>query len=111
MQPVLVVARDGDVWVYRTADRAADDLEAQDVRDGEYRLYDCAGAQFELVAETDTSRVRVGPRIEGGDDFDLVRAAAIRYLKRIPPKRNPPANPGAFHTPGEICRALEPFAG
>ncbi len=108
---VLVVAQDGDVWIYRTADRAAEWMEAQDVRNGEYRLFDCAGAQFELVAATDSSRVQVGHRIDGGDDFDLVRAVAIGYLKRIPPKRRPPANPGELRTPEEICRALEPFAG
>jgi hypothetical protein len=105
----IVLAKDGDVWLFRTADRAAAWMEALDVRNGEYRLVDCAGAQYVLVASTDDSPV--GPRMLGSDDFELLWAAAVSYLKGLPPKRHPPANPDELRTPDEIGHALEPFAG
>lgn len=108
--PVIVVARDGDVWIFRTADGAAAWMEAQDVRDGEYRLYDCAGGQYDLVAETDSARVRVGPRLDGPDDFVLVRDIATEYLEQIAREHHRPADLGQLTTPDEICRALHPVA-
>lgn len=109
--PVLVVARDGDIWIFRDADRAANWMEAQDVRDGEYRLFDCAGTQYQITADSDSSPVHTGHPISGYDNSDYVRRLASEYLAALPPQRRPQADAIDLAQPDGVCRALAPFAG
>jgi hypothetical protein len=83
--PVLVIARDGDVWVFRSTERAANWMEAQDVRDGEYRLFECDGREYQLSAESDLGPVIVsGPSVTS-TGLDLVRVGAARFIATVAP--------------------------
>ncbi|HEY3548063.1 MAG TPA: hypothetical protein VGK17_18480 [Propionicimonas sp.] len=85
-------------------------MEAQDVRDDEYRLFDCCGAQFKLLAEADDARVGVGAKAAGRDDFDAVQSAAMRFLASLPIDRQPRLSQQDLAHGDDICAALDAFA-
>lgn len=58
--PLLVVDTHGEVTIFGSRDSVSRELEAQDVRDDEYRLFDAAGLEYALVADSDSSLVLVG---------------------------------------------------
>lgn len=103
--PLITVDSRGEVSIYRTPDQVSHWLEAQDVRDGEFRLFDCRGLEYSLSAETDSSSVTVGPPI--GEHLDLVRQLARTFLDRLPARGQTEAS---LQDPEEVCEALEPYA-
>lgn len=105
--PLLTIDSQGEMSIFATPDQVSHWLEAQDVRDGEFRLFDCAGVEYLLSAETDSSPVQVGPPI--GEFPDLVRQVAHQYLERLPTAKAGPVDL-APETSEEISRALAPFA-
>jgi hypothetical protein len=104
--PMVVIARDGDVWVFKGSDRAAAWMEAQDVRDGEYRLFDCTGLEYALRADSDDSPVVVGPPMSEERHGDLVLDASERFLGAMP--HSMPQ--GRSHPADDLCERLRPHA-
>ena len=106
--PLITVDTHGELSILATPDQVLRLLEAQDVRDGEFRLFDSAGVEYALWAETDLSPVEVGAPI--GEHPDLVLSIARRYLAGLPaPKRTGPVGLD-LRTPEDVSRALWPYA-
>ena len=82
-------------------------MEAQDVRDGEYRLFDCDGREYPLRAEDDFSPVVVGEPLDLEPRLDLVNKAAARFLSAISASESPTGDPEANPNP---CERLEMYA-
>lgn len=82
--PLLLVDTHGEVTIFGSRDSVSREFEAQDVRDDEYRLFDAAGLEYALVADSDSSPVLVGDPVTGQADFDRVLAIARDYLGSLP---------------------------
>jgi hypothetical protein len=106
--PLITVDSQGELTIFSTPDMVSRYLEAQDVRDGEFRLFDCAGVEYLLSADTDSSPIIVGPAI--GDHTSLVRAVARRYLESLPARKRRGPVDLELRTPGDVSRALSPYA-
>jgi hypothetical protein len=107
--PVLVLDTRSELSIYATPDRAADHLEAQDVRDGEYRLFDCAGVEYSISADTDSSPVHVGAAVDAEPKFELVRTVASDFLRRLPESKRRHLQEIELRTPEDVARALAPY--
>ena len=95
--PLILVDTRDEVTIFSSADMVSMHLEAQDVLNGEYRLFDCAGLEYPLSAESDNSPVLVGGSTNREPSFDLVRDIASRLLSR--PRSE-------FPTTEDVSRAL-----
>ena len=102
--PLITVDTWGELSIFRTPDQVSHWLEAQDVRDGEFRIFDCAGVEYLLSADTDSSPVVVGPAV--GEHWELVRELALRYLERLPSHRRNEPTDLELLTPKDVSRAL-----
>lgn len=102
--PIVVVDRAGEVNIFASLVDAANWIEPQDARDGEYRVFDFTGAEFLAGAVDDRSDVEL--RLAGTKpDFDLVRMLAWEVLRSLD-SGVPRALPA---TPTELRDALEPL--
>ena len=55
--PIFVVSDDSSVQVFPDADRAVRPMEAIDVLNGEYQIFDADGLRLEVHADTDNSPI------------------------------------------------------
>jgi hypothetical protein len=85
-------------------------LEAPDVRDGEFRLFDTAGVEYSLSAETDSSPVQIGAAMSGPPRFDYLAQVLSDFLKRIPAQKRGHPQDIEFRTPDDVRRAMAPYA-
>ena len=85
--PILVVDRNGQVSVFETGERASTWMEAQDVRDGEYRVFGPSGREYEVTADSNSGPVRIGVSTTKAFDFEAVRDLVAAYLHEIPTKK------------------------
>lgn len=106
--PLITVDTHGELSVIATPDQVSRLLEAQDVRDGEFRLFDSAGTEYSLSAETDMSPVVVGAAL--GEHPDLVREMARKYLESLPARKRTGPVDLELETPEDVSRALAPYA-
>ena len=106
--PLLVVDADGRLDIFRTPQTMSSRLEAIDVRAGEYRVFDCTGVEYAVVAESDTAPVLVGSAI--GDDPALVRELAERWITGVRPTGRSAPGEVNLATADDICQALTRFA-
>ena len=83
-------------------------LEALDVRDGEFRLFDSAGTEYSLWADTDASPVVVGPAL--GEHRELVRGMARKYLEDLLARKRTGRVDLELATAEDVSRAHAPYA-
>ena len=102
--PLITVDSRGELSIFNTPARVSHWLEAQDVRDGEFRIFDSAGVEYSLSAATDSSSVVVGHAI--GNHWELVRALALTYLEQLPPHRRLEPENLELKTSEDVSRAL-----
>jgi hypothetical protein len=108
--PLLVVDTEGWLTIFATPIRATGYLEAQDVVNGEYQMFDVTGAEYPLSAENDNAPIEIGPALERLPDFDLVRSVAQTFLDGVPPKRRLHSEMVDLGTPEGLALALAPYA-
>jgi hypothetical protein len=108
--PLILLDTGGEVTPFSSAEKVSRQLEAQDVRDGEYRLFDSSGVEFELSAESDSSPVVIGGPISSTPSFDFVRNLAVNYLHGLPTKKRASSPQGGLQSPEDVSRALGPYA-
>lgn len=111
MPPLVVVDTHGEVSVYQSAETLCDRLEAPDVRDDEFRVFDSAGVEYQLHADSDAAPVVVGPPVTGTADFETVLAIGRAYLARLPSRVRIRLPIDDVNTPEDLQRALPPIAG
>lgn len=109
MLPLIVLDTHGVVTVFSSLEAVTRQLEAPDVVDAEFRLFDMTGREYRLIAESDDACVVIGPPI-GDPDFDFVRAAAQRYLSGLSDDARSHAPLTDPEDPAALSRALLPFA-
>ena len=82
MTPIIVIDG-GDVEVYQTAESAALDMEAVDVLNGEYDIYDCEGTVLEAHAASVDSPVKI--RLPANPLKEPIRLRAILrdFIQRV----------------------------
>jgi hypothetical protein len=50
-------------------------MEAPDVRDNEFRVFDGSGVEYSVTAESDTAPVKIGPPLDGIPRPELLQDA------------------------------------
>jgi hypothetical protein len=108
--PLIVVDTHDEVDVFSSPESVSAWLEAPDVRDNEFRLFDANGVEYALLADSDASPVVVGPPVSGQPGFDHVLSIARDYLDRLPARVRGKAPLIELQTPEDVSRALGPFA-
>lgn len=83
ISPIFVV-EGSDVYMFMTREEAEEDLEAVDVDDGVYRVFDAIGAV--MSARTHENRVELSETANLDGSAQLTRAIRT-YLLRVPQKR------------------------
>ena len=95
--PFIVVDKSTDLYFYRAIEDVSRDLEAVDVRNGEYRFYDCNACPAELGVEPTIvlrlpaflggglpgEYVKVGPSSAPPEPLELI-CALNRALDNLP---------------------------
>lgn len=107
--PLIVLDTRGELSVFPTAQRVANHLEAIDVLEGEFRLFDSSGVEYELTAASFSDPVRVGGPIRAEPDFGLVRRIVTDYLRRLPASKKGEPQKIELQTAEDIRHALAPF--
>jgi hypothetical protein len=87
MGPWTVVERGGDLSVFRTREGAENSMEAPDVRDGEFRVYDGHGIEYAVTAENDNAPVKIGRALDGVARPEVLRDVVLDYVNRVPAHR------------------------
>ena len=83
MKPPIVVDEGGDAYVFETVEDAALSMEAVDVRNGEYMVYDCEGAVLRAHAASIDSPVEVGLPPEPACEPSRLRAVLADFIRRV----------------------------
>jgi RNase P/RNase MRP subunit p29 len=81
-------------------------MEAPDVRDGEYRLFDCEGLEYRVRADTDDSEVTINGPLSSDPQTAFVLDAATRFLEGL---AAPQGSHGAVDG-STLCERLEQHA-
>jgi len=105
--PLVIMDTCGELDVFRTPETMSNWLEAVDVRDGEYRVFDCAGVEYEVWAASDSSPVMLGPMI--GHETELVLHFA-RHFVDLARRRGDTTSSLELVSAEDVQRALIPYA-
>jgi hypothetical protein len=95
IQPPIVAREGGDLWFYESVEEAERDLEASDVRDGVYEVFDSRGYPLDLVIEererrsallgrTSAELVRVQRRLGVEAVEAYVREKIVNFCATLP---------------------------
>ncbi|MPZ96282.1 MAG: hypothetical protein GEU96_15560 [Propionibacteriales bacterium] len=89
--PPIVTDEDGDINIYPSADEAQRDMEAIDVRDGVYMVFDSKGNRLAVTTEGEAVRIEIDPT-SSTDPDDLARRLR-QFILRVGPERVGLADP------------------
>jgi hypothetical protein len=79
--PPIVTDDTGDIAVYLTVADACADIEAVDVRDGVYEVFDSRGRRLRIDAESEVVSIRVDPG--AASDPDELERRLRRFIARV----------------------------
>jgi hypothetical protein len=104
--PPIVCDDHGDIAIYAGVLQAADDVEAVDVRNGEYEFFDSHGARLTATVDGETVAIVRPPdaREEPGELEHRLRA----FINRVGPERVGLADPSSARL-DELVHALDAF--
>ena len=86
MKTPIIVDEGGDVSIYQTV-AAALEMEAVDVLNGEYRVYDAEGTVLHVAAHSIDSRVEIQSPSEAMKDPSRLQDILRDYIRRGGPER------------------------
>jgi hypothetical protein len=104
--PPIVTDDSGDIMMFPTVEAAEQYVEAIDVRDGVYALFDSTGTR--LTATTDGNSVRISLDPGGTTIPEELAARLRRFVLQVGPERIGIENPTSTELPA-LIDALEPF--
>ena len=117
MRPPIIVHARGDVSIYESVDEAQRDVEAVDVRNGEYEFYDSEGRVLRGVVVPRATwglgkylppneDVKLEPVSEPGAATEVLRSVLAGYLARVGAA---PINPAASQSLDDLVATLLRF--
>jgi hypothetical protein len=87
IEPPIVVDENGDIEVYKNVAEAALDLEAIDVLNNEFVIFDSRGRLLDAVATSETSPVRIREPDDVQLKPEMLRARLASFIARVGSRR------------------------
>ena len=83
MKPPIIAENRGDLLIFGSLEKAESYLEAIDVRNDEYVVYDSEGRLLRAAADSDFGPVRIAEAENAPTHQEQLRRALISYLRAV----------------------------